>query len=120
MVQSTKEQAREAQIEKAIAAGNDWANSQSSAVSGYFEPDSQKIVIEFKNGAEYRFPAKLAQGLENASVSELSDIEISPSGMGIHWPAIDVGFSIPHLLEGIYGTKRWMSSLSVGSSIGNA
>lgn len=115
MAQLTKEQVREAQIEKAIAAGKASTESQSLAVSGYFDTNSQKIVIEFESGAEYRFPARLAQGLENASVSELSNLEISPSGMGIHWPAIDVGFSIPHLLEGIYGTKQWMSSISVSS-----
>lgn len=115
LAQSTKEKAREAQIEKAIAAGKASSESQSLAVSGYFDTTSQKIVIEFESGAEYRFPARLAQGLESASVAELSNVEISPSGMGIHWPALDVGFSIPHLLEGIYGTKRWMESISVSS-----
>lgn len=109
-----KEQLRTIQIEKAMAAGKAHAVSQLLATSGYFDPESCKVVIEIESGAEYRFPARLGQGLENTSEAELANIEISPSGLGIHWPDIDVGFSIPHLLEGIYGTQQWMDSLKVG------
>ncbi|MEO1392849.1 MAG: DUF2442 domain-containing protein [Cyanobacteria bacterium J06634_5] len=118
MGQLTKKQIREAQIDQAIAAGNAFKESQSVAVAGSYDMKTQKIIIELASGAEYRFPAKLGQGLENASEAELSNIKISPSGLGIHWPDIDIGFSIPHLLEGIYGNKRWMSSLTVSSRSG--
>ena len=106
----TREYSRSEQIEQAIAAGKAQSESQLSAVAGYFDAETKKIVIELKSGAEYRFPARLGEGLQAASEQELSNVEISPSGLGIHWPDLDVGFSIPHLLEGIYGTKRWMSS----------
>lgn len=109
MAQLTKEQSRIAQIERARAAGQAQASSQRLAVAGYFDAESGKVIIQFENGAEFRFPSKLGLGLANASEAELSNIKISPSGLGIHWPDIDVGLSISHLLEGIYGTKRWMS-----------
>lgn len=118
MVQLTKAQVREAQMEKAIAAGKAEESSPSIAVAGYYDATTQKVVIELASGAECRFPARLGQGLENVLESELSNIEISPSGLGIHWPDLDVGFSIPYLLEGIYGTKRWMSSFVVSNSSG--
>ncbi|MGB7085238.1 MAG: DUF2442 domain-containing protein [Phormidesmis sp.] len=111
IAQLTRVQSRVAQIEKAIAAGQAHANSQRLAVAGYFDAESGKVVIQFENGAEFRFPSKLGQGLKDASEAAISNIKISPSGLGIHWPNIDVGLSIPHLLEGIYGTKRWMSSV---------
>lgn len=84
MVQSAKEQLRAIQIENAVAAGKAHAASQRPAVAGYCDARSHKIVIEFESGAEYRFPARLCQGLENASETELANIEISPSGLGIH------------------------------------
>lgn len=115
MAPLTKDQLRTIQIEKAVAAGKAHAASQLLATKGYFDPKSHKVVIELESGAEYRFPSRLGQGLENASEAELANVKISPSGLGIHWPDIDVGFSIPHLLEGIYGTQQWMASLKVGS-----
>ena len=59
MAPSTKEQLRTIQIEKAMAVGKAHAASQLLARRGYFDCESHKVVIEFKSGAEYRFPAKL-------------------------------------------------------------
>lgn len=118
MAPLAKEQVRETQIEKAIAAGKADETSQNIDVAGYYDAASQKVVIELASGAEYRFSVRLGKGLENASKTELSNIEISPLGLGIHCPAIDIGFSIPHLIEGIYGSKQWMSSLVVNSTQG--
>ena len=38
------------------------------------------------------------------------DAEISPSGLGIHFPRLDADLYIPALLEGFLGSKRWMAS----------
>ena len=119
MARLTKAQLRATQIDQAMAKGAAESSGQLRAVAGYFDAESQKIVIEFESGVEYRFPHKLGQGLENASKTELANIEISPSGLGIHWPDIDVGFSIPHLLEGIYGTQKWMNAVMVNSGLGD-
>ena len=49
-------------------------------------------------------------GLENAKPSQLEEIEISPSGFGIHFPKLDADLYLPGLLEGFLGSKRWMAS----------
>lgn len=59
---------------------------------------------------ELGFPPKDAQGLENAKPSDLEQIEISPSGFGIHFPKIDADIYIPALLEGILGSRKWMAA----------
>jgi hypothetical protein len=51
-----------------------------------------------------------AQGLENATPVDLSEIEISPSGLGIHFPKLDADFDIPSLMFGTFGTRRWMAA----------
>jgi hypothetical protein len=55
------------------------------------------------------FPPRLAQGLEQATPDQLSRIEISPSGDGLHWPDIDADLFVPGLLQGVFGSKSWMA-----------
>ncbi len=69
-----------------------------------------RIVISLENGLEIAFPPRLAEGLADATAAELSRIEISPLGDGLHWPALDADLSVPGLLAGIFGSKRWMAA----------
>ena len=50
------------------------------------------------------------KGLEHARPSQLNQIEISPSGFGIHFPAVDADLYIPGLLEGFLGSETWIAS----------
>jgi len=69
-----------------------------------------RIVIDLSSRLEVAFRANDAQGLEHAKPSELSKIEISPSGLGIHFPLLDADLYLPALLEGFLGSKRWMAA----------
>ena len=62
------------------------------------------------SGLEVAFSPKLAQGLEQAHPDDLSDAEISPSGLGIHFPRLDADIYLPSLLEGLLGSKSWMAA----------
>lgn len=68
-----------------------------------------RIVIELASGLELAFSPKYVQGLEHAHVADLLDSEISPSGLGIHFPKLDADIYIPALLEDFLGSKRWMA-----------
>ena len=59
------------------------------AVSARYDRRVSRVVIGLDNGLELAFPPRLAQGLERATPGELSVIEISRLGDGLHWPAID-------------------------------
>ena len=41
----------------------------------------------------------------------LAEIEITPSGLGLHWPRLDADVYVPGFMKGIYGTRRWMAAL---------
>jgi hypothetical protein len=69
-----------------------------------------RIVIDLSSGLEVAFRANDAQGLEHAKPSELSKIEITPSGLGIHFPLLDADLYLPALLEGFLGSRRWMAA----------
>ena len=52
----------------------------------------------------------LAKGLPPATPAALREIEISPSGFGIHFPKLDADLYLPALLEGFFGSKKWMAA----------
>ena len=68
-----------------------------------------KVVVTLNNGLDLSFPSKLAQGLKGAKAADLSIIELTPSGLGLHWPKLDADLYLPALMEGIFGSKTWMA-----------
>ena len=67
-------------------------------------------MIRLSSKLDVSFSPHDAQGLENAKPSELEEIEITPSGFGIHFPKLDADLYLPGLLEGFLGSNRWMAS----------
>ena len=67
--------------------------------------------MSLHNGVELTVPVHLIQDLADAAPSQLSNIEITPSGLGLHWPDIDADVYVPGILTGTFGTKSWMASM---------
>jgi hypothetical protein len=80
------------------------------AVSAHYDRKTGRIVIHLSSRLIVSFSPTDAEGLENARPSQLKDIEISPSGFGIHFPAMDADLYVPGLLEGFLGSRAWMAS----------
>lgn len=85
------------------------------ATGAHYEAVRDRIVVELSTGVEISFSPKRAQGLESARSEELAEIEITPSGLGLHFPKIDADIYIPALLEGMLGSAngwqgRWDES----------
>jgi hypothetical protein len=78
------------------------------AESAYYDKSSDRIVINLKSGATFSFPPDLAQGLAGAFPDDLAEVEVTPSGDGLHWEKLDADFSVPALLAGAFGTAAWM------------
>lgn len=69
------------------------------------------IVVSLEGGCEFAFPVIQAEGLADAPRSKLSRIEISPNGLGLHWPLLDADVYVPGLIEGTFGSRRWMQQI---------
>jgi Protein of unknown function (DUF2442) len=80
------------------------------AVSARYDPKSGRIVVDLSSRLSVSFSPRDAQGLERAKPSQLDEIEISPSGFGIHFPKLDADLYVPGLLEGFLGSKKWMAA----------
>jgi hypothetical protein len=81
-----------------------------SAVSVRYDRRVSRVVITLATGLELAFSPKHAQGLEHAHPADLAGAEITPSGLGIHFPRLDADIYIPALLEGFLGSKRWLAA----------
>jgi hypothetical protein len=81
------------------------------ATRAHFDRRRARVVIGLDNGLELAFPPRLAEGLDTASADDLSVIEISPTGLGLHWPRLDADLYLPGLISGLFGSPRWMAGL---------
>lgn len=80
-----------------------------------FDRRSRRVIVELRNRARFIFPPDLVEGLEGAPVADLVRVEVSPSGAGLHWPTLDVDFSLPALMAGVFGSRAWMAGLQKAS-----
>jgi hypothetical protein len=80
------------------------------AIAAHYDPVRGQIVINLSSRLDVSFAPRDAQGLEDAKPAQLDEIEISPSGLGLHFPKLDADLYVPALLEGFLGSKKWMAS----------
>jgi hypothetical protein len=97
-------------VEKANRRARELRGKVPKAISARYDRKTGRIVIHLSSKLIVSFAPEDAQGLENARPSQLNEIEISPSGFGLHFPAVDADLYVPGLLEGFLGSKSWMAS----------
>lgn len=98
------------QVELANARARELKSALPRAVSARYDQRIGRIVLGLSTGIDLAFPPNIAQGLESATPTQLTPIEISPSGFGIHFPRLDADIYLPALLEGFLGSRHWMAS----------
>lgn len=74
-----------------------------------FDPLSERLVVEFTNGAAFAVPARALQGLENATTAQLLEVELLGE-TGLHWESLDVDYSITGLMSGVFGSRAFMDA----------
>lgn len=84
--------------------------STPKVISARYDRQRRRIVIKLRPDLELSLAPKDAEGLEKAKPSQLEDIEISPSGFGLHFPKLDADLYVPGLLEGLLGSRKWMAA----------
>ena len=89
------------------------------AISARYDRRTSRVVVNLNTGVQLAFPPSLAEGLADASAESLAEIEISPAGLGLHWPKLDADVYVPALPQGVFGTKNWMAR-QLGASGGRS
>ena len=98
------------EIDRATARGRQIALTEPSAARARYDRRAGRVLVELTNGCSFTFPARSLQGLQKASDAELAEVEILGAGYGLHWETLDADFTVPGLLMGVFGTRRWMAS----------
>jgi len=101
----------DAEIEQAESRMQALLAATPHATAARYDRRVARIMVTLSNGLELAFPPHLAEGLADAKPADLAVIEISPTGLGLHWPALDADLYVPSLLEGVFGSPQWMARL---------
>ncbi len=100
------------EIDAALERGRIADLTEPRAATARYDRKTGRVVIDLRNGSTFIFPARLAQGLENATDDELEQITIVGDGFALHWENLNEGFTVPGLLAGIFGTRKYMARLA--------
>ena len=88
----------EATMEAKRAAGH--------AMAARYDAAAERLIVTIHNGVELAIPVHLVEELAGADPADLAEIEISPAGLGLHWPRIDADVYVPGLLAGAFGSRK--------------
>jgi hypothetical protein len=98
-----------AEIDAAIALGR--AHAMPRVVKAHYDVNADDVVMRFENGVRMTFPRPLLQGLSDVPSEKVADIVIAGPGTGLYWPQLDVGHYVRGLVDGVFGTRRWMQRI---------
>ncbi|MDQ2924534.1 MAG: DUF2442 domain-containing protein [Acidobacteriota bacterium] len=79
-------------------------------MKAHYDPKLHKVILFLSNDAWFAFNPDNAQGLEGATTAQLKKIEITPSTFSIRFPLLDAFFDVTALLQGNFGTRKWMAA----------
>jgi hypothetical protein len=97
-------------IAAANARGRLITETQPHAAAARYDARSDRIIVDLTSGATFAFPPRLVEGLAEASPADLAEIELLGNGYGLRWETLDVDYSVPGLVNGVFGTARWMAA----------
>jgi hypothetical protein len=87
------------------------AETEPRAASARYDHRTRRVVLELTNGCLFAFPTAIAQGLSGATREQLRHVEVMPGALDIYREELDVGFSVPNLVGGTFGSREWMRQL---------
>ncbi|MDQ2865799.1 MAG: DUF2442 domain-containing protein [Candidatus Eremiobacteraeota bacterium] len=99
----------DAEIDAAIAAAKIYEQYRPRAVAAGYRAKDDTIAIKLATGVELAIPRKLLQGLADADPREVAQVAIEDHGSALHWESLDVDHYVPGLIDGVFGTRKWMS-----------
>jgi hypothetical protein len=102
--------AKRDEFREATARGAKMRATLPAAITARYDRRIGRVVVSLASGLELSFAPHTAQGLETAKPADLSKIDVSPSGFGLHFPRLDADVYLPALLEGILGSRNWMAA----------
>jgi hypothetical protein len=77
-----------------------------------YDAITHRLNIELKSRATLSIPCERLQGLNEATPADIAAVELGLRGASLHWEKLDLDFSVSGLVQGIFGTRKWMDALA--------
>lgn len=106
-----EEDALERQHQAALQQGARKVQSEPQAQTATYDANTNRLVIELKNGVIFQLPCPLIEGLRDTSPNAIAQVHLGPRGASLHWENLNLDFSLAGLLAGLFGTQVWMAEL---------
>lgn len=94
----------------AIERGKAKLAAEPRAMAARYDATANRIIVDLTSGATFAFPPALVEFLQDATPEQLAGVEVQGAGFGLHWEALDVDYTVAGLMNGIFGTARWMAA----------
>ena len=98
------------QIDEAIAAALREPDLPAARTAQYLS-EPRLLLICLKSGQRMAFPVEDLEDIKGATDEDLMEIELHGPGTAIHFTRFGHGVYVPALVEGIYGSQKWMEQL---------
>jgi hypothetical protein len=92
-------------IDRARVTGQTLDETEPRAIKAWYAADTDRIFIELNTEIIMGFPSQRLQGLKDVTPRQLAEVEVMPSGYGLHWESLDVDLGVPELVAGLFGSK---------------
>lgn len=92
------------------------------AIAAAYDKENNALRVTLASGSYVGFPIEQLQDLSDADPTKIANVVVEPPGLGLHWPDLDVDLYLPALLQGVFGSRKWMASQlgAVGGSTTSA
>ncbi len=85
--------------------------SQPLATAIRYDELEDTVVVTMNDGASLAIPRLFMQGLSQATPAQLRRGAVVARGTCLEWRNLDADFKITLLLNGIYGSPKWMAEV---------
>jgi len=102
----------EREFVEATGRGKQFLAEAPKTLNARFDRETKRLVLDLENGATLIVPTENIQGLRGASDKDLAEIELLLERTTLHWEKLDVDFRVSSLMNGVFGTQKWMSGLN--------
>ena len=82
------------------------------AISVKYDAQSKRVVMETTTGHLFGFPVAAIPSLRDARAEDLRQVELTPSGSGLHWDNLDVDLDVPALILSVLGRQERVRELA--------
>jgi hypothetical protein len=101
----------DADIDAALGRSREYSKYARKVVTASYSKATDRLRLVLDNGVTCSIPRTLIQGLAGAQEKNLNRIQMLSDGTGLLWPLLDVAHYVPALLQGVYGSEKWMTAL---------